>query len=46
MIAVGEYVLSFGELQTVLLEVANLLNERPIGFKPGYDISMGIFMPK
>ena len=33
--AVGEQVLSFSELQTVLFETANLLNERPIGRKPG-----------
>ncbi|KAK3881885.1 hypothetical protein Pcinc_013710 [Petrolisthes cinctipes] len=44
VIAVGECVLSFGELQTVLFEVANLLNERPIGLKPGYDIDMGAYL--
>lgn len=41
---VGEYVLSFGELQTVLFEIPNLLNERPIGLRPGYDISMGAYL--
>ena len=31
---IGEQVLTFSELQTVLFEVANLLNERPIGRHP------------
>lgn len=44
VIAIGENVLSFGELQTVLYEVANILNERPIGLKPGYDISLGAYL--
>lgn len=43
-ISVGENVLSFGELQTVLFEVANLLNERPIGMKPGYDLNLGAYL--
>ena len=30
--AIGESILTFSELQTVLFEVANLINERPIGF--------------
>lgn len=29
--AIGESILTFSELQTVLFEVANLINERPIG---------------
>lgn len=44
VIVIGENVLSFGELQTVLFEVANLLNERPIGLKPGYDINLGTYL--
>ncbi|XP_045117670.1 uncharacterized protein LOC123508203 [Portunus trituberculatus] len=44
VIAIGENVLSFGELQTVVFEVANLLNERPIGLKPGYDINLGTYL--
>ena len=32
--AIGSQVLSFSELQTVCLEAANLLNERPIGRHP------------
>lgn len=32
-IAVGDSILTFSELQSVLFEVANLINERPIGTK-------------
>ena len=32
--AIGESILTFSELQTVLFEVANLINERPIGRHP------------
>ena len=34
MIAIGQQVLTFSELQTVLFEVSNLVNERPIGIHP------------
>ncbi|VDI03965.1 Hypothetical predicted protein [Mytilus galloprovincialis] len=30
-LAIGQSIMTFSELQTVLLEVANILNERPIG---------------
>ena len=43
-IAVGDSVLTFGELQTVLFEAANLLNERPIGRKPGADPTAGVYL--
>ena len=33
--AVGDSIMSFSELQTVLFEVANCINERPIGLKNG-----------
>ena len=33
-IAIGEQVLAFSELQTVLFEAANIVNERPIGVNP------------
>ena len=32
--SIGDSILTFSELQTVLYEVANLLNERPIGRHP------------
>ena len=32
--AIGEQILSFSELQTVFFEVANILNERPVGRHP------------
>ena len=34
--AVGESVLAFSELQTCMMEVAQLVNQRPIGVKPGH----------
>ena len=41
---IGESVLTFGELQTALYEVANLINERPIGIKPGNCIELGTYL--
>ena len=43
-IAKGESILTFSELQTVLCEVANLLNGRPIGRKPGADPTSGVYL--
>lgn len=34
-------ILQYGELHTVLFEMANLINERPIGIKLGSDINSG-----
>ena len=42
--SIGEKVLQYGELQTVLFEIANLINERPIGIKPGTDINLGSYL--
>ncbi|KAK4318700.1 hypothetical protein Pmani_010328 [Petrolisthes manimaculis] len=44
MMSIGDSVLTFGELQTVLVEVANLTNERPIGIKPGTDLELGNYL--
>lgn len=44
MMSVGDSILTFGELQTVLFEVANLTNERPIGIKPGTDLDLGSYL--
>ncbi|XP_043208348.1 uncharacterized protein LOC122373955 isoform X1 [Amphibalanus amphitrite] len=44
LIAIGDSVLTVGELQTVLFEVANLLNERPIGHRPGADPELGSYL--
>ena len=41
--AIGEQILLFSELQTVLFEVANLINERPIGRHPT-DVSEGSYL--
>ena len=43
-IAVGDSKLTFSELQTVLFEVANILNQRPIGRKPGSDPLSGAYL--
>ncbi len=37
---IGESVVSFGDT-TVMYEVPNVLNERPIGFKPSEDFNEG-----
>ena len=41
---IGDNILTFGELQTALFEIGNLLNERPIGTKPGSNIDSGIYL--
>lgn len=42
--SVGEKILQYGELQTVLFEIADLINQRPIGIKPGSDITLGSYL--
>ena len=44
MMSVGTNILSWSELQTCMFEIANLLNGRPIGLKPGFDPSLGIYL--
>ena len=34
---VGPHTFNFGELQTILFEIANIINSRPIGIAPGCD---------
>lgn len=43
-IAIDDPKLTFGELQTVLFETANLLNDRLIDLKPGVDVEMGSYL--
>ena len=43
-VAIGGSTLTFSELQTVLFEVGNLLNGRPIGRKPGADPTSGVYL--
>jgi hypothetical protein len=43
--AIGEQILSALELQTVLFEVANLVNERPIGRSSSYPDDGGYICP-
>ena len=42
--SIGESVLTFSELQTLLYRTANLVNERPIGVRPGFDLEMGPYL--
>lgn len=44
VLAVGDSILSFWELQTALFEVANLINERPIGIKPENNPDLGTYL--
>ena len=41
---IGDSILTFAELQTVCYEVADLVNSRPIGAKPGCDILLGSYL--
>ncbi len=43
-VSIGENKLSFAGLQTALFEMAKLLNERPIGLKPGSDVNAGRYL--
>ena len=43
-IMIGESTLTFGEMQTVFFEVVNILNEHPIGLKPGSDVNAGCYL--
>ena len=42
--SMGDSVLTFSELQTVMFEVSNLINSRPIGHKPGNVIEYGTYL--
>ena len=44
LMSIGNNILSFSELLTIFYEIANLLNQRPIGIKPGNDISLGTYL--
>ena len=44
LMSIGDNILSFGELLTTFQEIANLINSRPIGYKPGNDISLGTYL--
>ncbi|XP_069987689.1 uncharacterized protein [Penaeus vannamei] len=41
---IGNATLTFGELQTVMFEIANILNERPIGMKNGSSAVQGSYL--
>ena len=44
LMSIGNNIISFGELLTTFYEIANLVNERPIGVKPGNDLSLGTYL--
>ena len=44
VMSVGTDILSWSELQTCMFEIANLINSRPIGLKPGFDPTLGIYL--
>ncbi|XP_068245361.1 uncharacterized protein [Palaemon carinicauda] len=41
---IGTTILTFSDLQTIFFEIANLMNERPIGIKPGMDVELGTYL--
>ena len=41
---IGSSILTFSDLQTILFEIGNLMNERPIGLKPGMSIELGTYL--
>ena len=44
IIAIGDSVLTYSQLQSTLFEVGNILNQRPIGIKPSNDIELGKYL--
>ena len=44
IIAIGNSILTYSQLQSTLFEVANILNQRPIGIKPSNDIDLGKYL--
>ena len=45
MLSIGSNVLTFSELQTIIFEISNLLNERPIGMKSSNPVKMDYLCP-
>lgn len=43
-IAIGDSILTFGELQTAFFNIANVMNERPIGVKPCFNLELGNYL--
>ena len=41
---IGCSVLTFSDLQIIFFEIANLMNERPIGLKSGMDVELGTYL--
>lgn len=43
-ITVGESILTFGDLQTAMFSISNMMNERPIGVKPAFNLELGSYL--
>lgn len=43
-ITIGESILTFGDLQTAMFSVSNMINERPIGVKPAFNLELGSYL--
>ncbi|XP_063591692.1 uncharacterized protein LOC134768817 [Penaeus indicus] len=41
---IGSTLMTYSGLQTIFFEIANLMNERPIGLKPGMDLELGTYL--
>ncbi|XP_068245291.1 uncharacterized protein [Palaemon carinicauda] len=41
---IGTTILTFSDMQTTFFEIAKLMNERPIGIKPGMDVELGTYL--
>ncbi|XP_047497830.1 uncharacterized protein LOC125044912 [Penaeus chinensis] len=41
---IGSTLMTYSDLQTIFFEIANLMNERPIGLKPGMDLELGTYL--
>ena len=44
VISIGDSILTFSQLQSSLFEIANIINQRPIGIKPSNDIDLGKYL--
>lgn len=42
VIIVGSSLISYSDLQTIVFEIVNLMNERPIELKPSMDLELEI----
>lgn len=43
-ITIGDSILTFGDLQTAMFSISNMMNERPIGVKPAFNLELGSYL--